>query len=129
MMPIMSLWIGFTLPAGLCVYWISNSIFSMLQEIIAGRMLKKDYEEAQRKMAEDAEREKAEEKERRRLAAERKAAALADKKSGKKKAVKKESEGPSINKEDSREQQNDRKCDIHKYPPGIDNLKIHIVQT
>jgi len=102
MMPIMSLWIGFTLPAGLCVYWISNSIFSMLQEIIAGRMLKKDYEEAQRKMAEDAEREKAEEKERRRLAAERKAAALADKKSGKKKAVKKESEGPSINKEDSR---------------------------
>jgi len=102
MMPIMSLWIGFTLPAGLCVYWISNSLFSMLQEVIAGRMLKKDYEEAQRKMAEDAERAKAEEKERRRLAAERKAAALADKKSGKKKVKKEDSDGPSINKEDSR---------------------------
>lgn len=44
--PIMSLWIGYIMPAGLCVYWIVNSLLSMVQEVISGRMLKKDYEEA-----------------------------------------------------------------------------------
>jgi len=101
-MPLMSLWIGFTLPAGLCVYWIANSAFGMLQEVICGKMLKKDYEEAQRKMAEQAAAEKEAEKERRRLAAEKKAAALADKKSKKKAEPKKESDAPAVNKEDSR---------------------------
>ena len=101
-MPLMSLWIGFTLPAGLCIYWIANSAFGMLQEVICGKMLKKDYEEAQRKMAEQAAAEKEAEKERRRLAAEKKAAALADKKSKKKAEPKKESDAPAVNKEDSR---------------------------
>ena len=101
-MPLMSLWIGFTLPAGLCVYWIANSAFGMLQEVISGRMLKKDYEEAQRKMAEQAAAEKEADKERRRLAAEKKAAALAEKKSKKKAEPKKDSDVPSLNKEDSR---------------------------
>lgn len=102
--PLMSLWIGFTLPAGLCIYWISNSVLGMVQEVIMGRMLKKDYEEAQRVMAEQAAKAKEAEKERRRLAAEKKAAALAEKKSGKKKsAVKKEEpEGPVIDKSASR---------------------------
>ena len=103
MMPIMSLWIGFTLPAGMCIYWIANSALSMVQEILCGRILKKDYEEAQRKMEEQAAASKAAEKERRRIAAEKKAAALAEKKSGKKKpAQKKENDGPAINKDDSR---------------------------
>ena len=103
MMPIMSLWIGFTLPAGLCIYWIANSALSMVQELICGKMLKKDYEEAQRKMEEAAAASKAAEKERRRIAAEKKAAALAEKKSGKKKPTqKKENDGPAINKDDSR---------------------------
>ena len=103
MMPVMSLWIGFTLPAGLCIYWIANSALSMVQELLCGRMLKKDYEEAQRKMAEQAAASKAAEKERRRIAAEKKAAALAEKKAGKKKAApKKENDGPAINKDDSR---------------------------
>lgn len=103
MMPIMSLWIGFTLPAGLCIYWISNSALSMVQEILCGRILKKDYEEAQRKMEEQAAAAKAAEKERRRIAAEKKAAALAEKKSGKKKpAQKKDANAPAINKDDSR---------------------------
>ena len=44
--PIMSLWIGYAMPAGLCVYWIINSLLSMVQEVISGKMLKKDYEEA-----------------------------------------------------------------------------------
>ena len=45
-MPLMSLWIGFVMPAGLCVYWIANNLLSMVQELIAGRILKKDYEAA-----------------------------------------------------------------------------------
>lgn len=80
MMPLLSLWIGFTLPAGMCIYWISNSVLSVVQELICGKILKKDYEEAQRKMAEQEAAAKAAEKERRRLAAERKAAALAEQK-------------------------------------------------
>ena len=99
MMPAMSLWIGFTLPAGLCVYWISNSILSVAQELLAGKILKKDYEEAQRKMAEQTAKAKAYEKERRRLAAERKAAALADKKTAKKTTG---TAKPSVNPADSR---------------------------
>ena len=46
MMPLMSLWIGFTVPAGLSIYWITQYFVSMLQEVICGKMLKKDYEAA-----------------------------------------------------------------------------------
>lgn len=88
-MPLMSLWIGFTLPAGMCIYWISNSVLSVVQELICGRILKKDYEEAQRKMAEQEAAAKAAEKERRRLAAERKAAALAEQKAAARKPSRK----------------------------------------
>lgn len=87
-MPLVSLWIGFTMPAGLGVYWIANSLFTMFQELIAGRMLKKDYEELARQQEERARREKEEEKERRRAAAEAKAKAIAE---GKKKAAEKKS--------------------------------------
>lgn len=105
MQPLMSLWIGFTLPAGLCIYWISNSVLGMVQETIMGKMLKKDYEEAQRVMAEQAAKAKEAEKERRRLAAEKKASALAEKKSGKKKSSTPKAEepaGPVIDKSASR---------------------------
>lgn len=105
MQPLMSLWIGFTLPAGLCIYWIANSVLGMVQETIMGRMLKKDYEEAQRIMAEQAAKAKEAEKERRRLAAEKKAAALAEKKAGKKKSSAPKMEepaGPVIDKSASR---------------------------
>lgn len=104
MQPLMSLWIGFTLPAGLCIYWIANSVLTMAQEVIMGRMLREDYRKAQIALAEQAAKAKAAEKERRRLAAEKKAAALAEKKSGKKKPApkKQEPEGPAIDKSASR---------------------------
>ncbi len=85
--PVMSLWIGYSLPAGMCIYWIANSALGMVQEIIAGRMLKKDYEAAQKEMEEQKRRSKEAEKERRRKSAEKKAAALA---AGSKKQPKKE---------------------------------------
>jgi len=81
--PLISLWIGFTLPAALCVYWIANNLLSMLQEIICGRMLKKDYEKAAAMKAEQELREKEEEKERRRLAAEERARRLEEEKKNK----------------------------------------------
>lgn len=105
MMPLMSLWIGFSMPAALCVYWIANSLFSMVQEVIASRMLRKDYEAA-RKAAEERERqEKEEEKQRKeqaRLERERRAEEeKKNRKKGIKKAVEPDQEG--VNKEDSRE--------------------------
>lgn len=46
MTPLMSLWIGFAMPAALSVYWIANNVLGLVQEIISGRLLKKDYEKA-----------------------------------------------------------------------------------
>ena len=53
-MPLMSLWIGFSMPAALCVYWIANSLFTMVQELLAARLLKNDYAKA-RAVAEEQE--------------------------------------------------------------------------
>ncbi|HIT32051.1 MAG TPA: YidC/Oxa1 family membrane protein insertase [Candidatus Enterenecus stercoripullorum] len=75
--PIISLWIGYTLPAGLCIYWIANSLLMMVQEVLAGKILRKDYQAMQRELEAQARKAKEEEKERRRIAAERKAAAIA----------------------------------------------------
>ncbi|MBQ9646986.1 MAG: YidC/Oxa1 family membrane protein insertase [Oscillospiraceae bacterium] len=37
MMPLMSLWIGFTLPAALGVYWIANSVFQIVQDVFLNK--------------------------------------------------------------------------------------------
>lgn len=44
--PLMMLWFGVVMPAGMGVYIISNSVFTTVQELICGKMLKKDYEQA-----------------------------------------------------------------------------------
>lgn len=100
--PIMSLWIGFALPAGMCIYWIANSLLGMVQEFICGRMLRKDYEAAQREMEEQAKKAKEAEKERRRIAAEKKAAAIAAGKDPKK-AHQKKAKDPGVDLSASRE--------------------------
>ena len=41
MMPLMSLWIGFIMPAGLGIYWIANSVFAMIQEALLGKFYTK----------------------------------------------------------------------------------------
>ena len=107
MMPIMSLWIGFTIPAGLTVYWIAQYFVGMAQEVICGRMLKKDYEAA-REASAKAEAEAKEEEKRRKEEArlERQRRLEEEKKNrGKKKLQKKDSEPDQegINREDSRE--------------------------
>ena len=106
--PLISLWIGFTLPAALCVYWITNNLLSMLQEFLCSVILKKDYEEAARKQAERELQEKEEEKEERRRKAEERARRIEEEKlnRGKKKKAEKKHEDedkiPGIVKEYSR---------------------------
>lgn len=87
--PLISLWIGFMYPAGLCVYWIINNLLSIVQEIVSGKMLKKDYERAAAARAEQERLEKEEEKRKKREAAERRAKAAEEAKNnkGKKKAA------------------------------------------
>lgn len=71
--PIMSIWIGFMMPGLLNVYWVANNVLAMAQELIAGKMLKKDYEKARIAQAEAAAQAKEDEKTRRREAAEKRA--------------------------------------------------------
>ena len=89
--PLISLWIGFSMPAGLCVYWIANNLLSMVQEWVSGKILKKDYEKAAAAKAEQERIEKEEEKRRRREAAEERARRIEEEKKnrGKKKAAQK----------------------------------------
>ena len=108
MMPAMSLWIGFTVPAGLSIYWISQYFVSMIQEVVCGKMLKKDYEAARKAAEEQAILDKEAEKKRREEARLERARRIEEEKNnkGKKKktAQKKETDNtPGINKDDSRE--------------------------
>lgn len=109
MMPLMSLWIGFTFPAALCVYWITQYLVTMLQEVICGRMLKKDYEAAREAAARREVEEKEEEKRRKeeaRLERQRRIEEEKANKGKKKKGVPKKDEEPDqegVNKDDSRE--------------------------
>lgn len=56
-MPLFSLWIGFTLPAALGVYWIAQSAFAGIQEAILGKFynakLEEQENERQRLIEED----------------------------------------------------------------------------
>lgn len=45
MMPLVSLWIGYTLPAALGIYWIAQSGFSLVQEILMGKFYNNKLEE------------------------------------------------------------------------------------
>ena len=37
LMPLMTLWMGYILPAALCVYWIANTAFSVIQEQVLNK--------------------------------------------------------------------------------------------
>ena len=104
MMPLMSVWIGFSVPAGLTVYWISQYIMTMLSEVICGKMVKKDYEAARAAAEEAARQAKEDEKRRKEEARLERAKRIEEEKLNKKKGIKKpESAEPGVNKDDSRE--------------------------
>jgi len=107
-MPLMSLWIGFTVPAGLTIYWIAQYFVTMFQEVLCGKMLKKDYEAAREAAAKREEEEKEEEKRRKEEARLERQRRLEEEKKnrGKKKPAQKKDDEPDqegVNKEDSRE--------------------------
>ncbi len=118
MSPLVSLWIGFAMPAGLCIYWIANSLLGMVQEVICGAMLRKDYEAAQLEMAEQQRKAKEAEKERRRKSAEKKAAAIAAGKSGKKVQPQSKKKGVDVSasREGLRTYARGRAYDPNRYP-------------
>ena len=53
MMPLMTLWFGFSLPSALCVYWIAQSAFSVVQEQVLNKYFNKilDREETDKERA------------------------------------------------------------------------------
>ena len=73
MTPLMSLWIGFSMPAALSIYWIANNLLGMFQEWVSAKVLKKDYEKAAAEAKRREIEEKEEEKRERREKAERRA--------------------------------------------------------
>ncbi len=59
MMPIMSIWICFIMPAAMGIYWISNSIFGMVRDLILTKIYKKKLDEEEAvKLAARSEKEK-----------------------------------------------------------------------
>lgn len=53
MMPLMSIWICFIMPAAMGIYWIANSVFGMARDFILTKLFKKqlDKEDAERAAA------------------------------------------------------------------------------
>ena len=74
MMPLMSLWLCFTLPAALGVYWIANSVFAILSEFVNYPFLKKHLKKL------EVEKEKRREEAKERVKKEKQAQAEAKKK-------------------------------------------------
>ena len=103
-MPLMSLWIGFTVPAGLSIYWIAQYLVNMVQELICAKLLKKDYEAARVAAEEQARQAKEDEKRRKEEARlERARRAEEEKKNKKKKLPKPVSAEPGVDPNDSKE--------------------------
>ena len=44
-MPFMSIYIGFIMPAGISVYWIAQAVFGLVQEVVLTRRYRKIYDE------------------------------------------------------------------------------------
>ncbi len=74
MMPVMSLWIGFTVPAGLSIYWFMGGLLRMVEDFFLTKHYRKIYDAEDAVRLEKAMAEEAAEAERERQRAERRAA-------------------------------------------------------
>ena len=74
MMPLMSLWIGFTVAAGLSVYWFIGGVFRMITDPIMTKHYRKIYDEEDAARLKKAMEQEAIEAEKERIRAERRAA-------------------------------------------------------
>ena len=101
-MPLMSLYIGFVMPVALCLYWVAQNLLSMVQELVAGKLLKKDYEAARIAAAERERQEKEDEKRRKEEARLERIRQAEEAKKHKKAKPADEVAEPGINKDDSK---------------------------
>ena len=64
MMPLMSIWICFVMPAAMGIYWIANSVFGMVRDFILTKVYKRklDEEDAERQAMRSAREKELEEK-------------------------------------------------------------------
>ena len=64
MMPLMSIWICFVIPAAMGIYWIANSVFGMVRDFILTKVYKRklDEEDAERQAMRSAREKELEEK-------------------------------------------------------------------
>lgn len=74
MMPIMSLWIGYSMPAAISIYWITQAVFSIIQEYFVNGYCAKAYAEEDAARRERAAKRAEAEAEKERIRAERRAA-------------------------------------------------------
>lgn len=74
LMPLISVWFGFTLPLGISVYWIAQSVFGIIQEFFLTRHYRKVYDAEDAVKREKAAQLAAEEAEKERIRAARRAA-------------------------------------------------------
>lgn len=72
-MPVMSLYFCFVMPAAISVYWFAQSVFGVVQDIILNKHFRKIYEEEDQKRREAAALLRQKEAERERIRAERRA--------------------------------------------------------
>lgn len=106
-MPLMSIWIGLIMPSIMVIYWITNNLTAMVQELVAGQILKKDYEAArlaqEKRAIEEKEQERLEKAEKVKEIERRREEATKNK--GKKKKTKKETKPKeeTVDKDASRE--------------------------
>lgn len=73
MMPLVSVYFGYVVPAGLSLYWITQGAYSLVQDYFLTKHYRKIYDEEDRIKQENAAREAAEEAERERIRAEKRA--------------------------------------------------------
>ena len=73
MMPLMSLWIGFVMPAALSIYWIAQAVFATMQEVAFTAIFRKGYDEEDARRQEIALQKAMEEAEKERIRAQRRA--------------------------------------------------------
>ena len=78
MMPLISVWIGFTMPASISVYWIAQAVFRTLQDTLLTKHYRKAYDEEDAKKKLEVLQKEAEEAEKARKRAEKRAAGILD---------------------------------------------------
>ena len=116
--PILSLGIGFSMPAALSVYWIANNVFTVLSEWIFSIILKKEYAQAAIEREEQEKRAKEEEARRREEEREERARRIEEEKLARKNLAKRKAMKQQQKKEKSGGNNEASRIGIRAYARG-----------